>query len=184
MITIRYNAFETNSSSSHALVISIKQKTREEFDLIEPNSKGYIVVYGGEFEWGFEEYYDTMDKINVLATVARYSEDEKETLKLLTQVIKDVTYCTDVIYEWDIVEEDYDKYGIVKSLYCEYPSIDHESRNLYLDIFSKGKEYVKQFIFNGDNCFFTGNDNDYDKRGIDLAQLRRGGCKDCEIIRS
>ncbi len=64
MKNIRNNVFETNSSSSHSIVISRSNKCK---DTIELNNDGCIVLTGGEFGWDWEMYHFAEDKANYCA---------------------------------------------------------------------------------------------------------------------
>lgn len=68
MIQIRYNIYETNSSSVHALVI--------------PNDNPIVIpktvrLRGGEYGWEDAEYWDTL---NYLYEACRYHPTEKQKL--------------------------------------------------------------------------------------------------------
>lgn len=90
MIQVRENVFETNSSSTHSLVFS--QKDRETKYPLELDSyhqcyddvnKGLLCIRFGEFGWGFAILQDPRDKLNYLMTqVASEEIDWEEREKL------------------------------------------------------------------------------------------------------
>lgn len=183
MITIRYNAFETNSSSSHALVIS-KQLKKPNYspaaNLI--NKEGYILVYGGEYELESNEYFDTMEKINVLAAAACSIDENDKYLNILKNAIKSAVRCKDVIFVWMVDKKQYSKYGINKNECCEYVIVDHLSVHLYLNILNKGTQYIQQFIFDNNCGFYTGSDNDHNIGEMRKSQRKEFEDKGCEFI--
>ena len=135
MINIRKGLFETNSSSSHSIVIS--EDTDGILDTITPDENGAITLIGGEFGWEWLRYNDALTKANYCAVDCNNDQDR---LNRLAEVIKEHTGAREVIFE------------LGKSY------IDHESvgttRDACID-----KETLKNFIFNSKSWLFTGNDN-------------------------
>lgn len=138
MKNIRYNIFETNSSSSHS--ISLSDISDGIMNTIKCNNKGIITLVGGDFGWEYQKYNDPLTKANYCVTDQYHRPDNIEILK---EVIKDHTGCKKVNIE------------LSTNAY-----IDHQSRGTTDDIFSLGKEAIRQFIFNDRAYLFTGNDND------------------------
>ena len=79
MITIRHSVFETNSSSSHSLVFSKKNRGYD-FDL-PVDKDGTLVIPFGEFGWGPEVLHTPMEKLSYFVTDNApwnvFGEDEK-----------------------------------------------------------------------------------------------------------
>ena len=89
MIKIRNNVFETNSSSTHSLVFSKKDRKSEyplELDAYhqcyDDVENGLLCIKFGEFGWGPAILVDARDKLNYLMTqvanevIDTYDEDE------------------------------------------------------------------------------------------------------------
>ena len=71
MKQIRQDTFETNSSSSHSITISNKGHfDANALPIVEyyKGAKNCVVLTGGEFGWGYEEFDDALTKANYLAT--------------------------------------------------------------------------------------------------------------------
>ena len=65
MIQIRKNVFETNSSSTHSLVISKKERS---YDYHLPVEAGVLTIPFGEFGWGPELLIEPIEKLSYLVT--------------------------------------------------------------------------------------------------------------------
>lgn len=138
MITKRQSVFETNSSSSHSLTIGCGKN----WDTINLDQDNNIILEGGEFGWGYEEYYDALTKANYYAVDNRGYE---ENLELLTKVLKEYTNCNEVIFNFDL-DSYYDSY------------IDHQSSGLTREeIYTE--DDLKNFIFNRSSILIIDNDN-------------------------
>ncbi len=161
-VQIRRSIFETNSSSTHSIVIrrgTIENTGIEWFYHDENNN---IILEGGEFGWEEEIYYDPQTKANYVAVgimhildeefISEYSvelvERYKKYKEMLTKVLKEVTGCNDVIYD----------------IFTEYSNnrnwsyIDHQSEDEFLYAL-EDEETLKSFIFGADSRLITGNDN-------------------------
>lgn len=135
---IRKGAFETNSSSTHAINIF------RGYD--EKNIPESIVVTPGEFGWECDTYYDAESKLSYLYTwcLSVMSKDEAEyKIKeaLVNLGVKEVEF--------------EDGTGWYEDGY-----IDH-SGNLYReDLDTIFENYFGDFIFGDSSYIETGNDND------------------------
>ena len=135
---IRKGAFETNSSSTHAINIF------RGYD--EKNIPESIVVTPGEFGWECDTYYDAESKLSYLYTwcLSVMSKDEAEyrIKEALTNLgVKEVEF--EECSGW--YEEGY---------------IDH-SEDLYRgDLDTIFENYFGDFIFGCSSYIETGNDND------------------------
>ena len=65
MLKIRKNVFETNSSSTHSLVVSNKERS---YDYELPVENGVLTIPFGEFGWGPDILVDPIDKLSYLIT--------------------------------------------------------------------------------------------------------------------
>lgn len=143
MKTIRQDAFETNSSSTHSITINSNTIL---YDSITPDEDGNIVLYGGQFGWDFEKFNDPLSKANYCAIDCGDYSEKKE---MLIRVIKKHTGAKDVIFKFVT------DYSIETP---NYSYIDHQSCGTSNDAFSDD-DYLKNFIFNVKSTLFTGNDN-------------------------
>lgn len=135
MKKFRNNVFETNSSSTHSITIG---KNCLLDDTIEVNGDGEIILYGGEFGWGIEEYNDALIKANYCAID---QQDNDENIEMLIRVIKNFTSCKNVI-----IEIDYNSY------------IDHQSYGTSDKAF-ESDETLTEFLFSSNSYLYTDNDN-------------------------
>lgn len=79
MIQIRKNVFETNSSSTHSLVISKKERS---YDYSLPvDDDGTLTITFGEFGWGPELLITPIEKLSYLVTDRGGLYDIPEELK-------------------------------------------------------------------------------------------------------
>jgi len=150
---IRGGVFETNSSSSHSLVLA-----RTDNILDVPFSpaimeRGVVDIQTGEYGWNVETFTHTMDKLSYLYTDAMGGSMDTDTpdpenndkLKMIVDAVKEHTGC-DVNF---VVEDDFYPFGY----------IDHQSVGECDEVWDAGVEGVKRFVFNPDSYFMTDNDN-------------------------
>jgi len=164
---IRSSAFETNSSSSHSMVIIGGEFVKE---TLSPNSHGEIDIYGGEFGWGVEEHSDAATKASYCLSYLMMNQDveniesksfkssdedwmnfqwnnftgNKKDLALLVESIHEATGC-DVRF---VKESGWDGFG----------HIDHQSDYVGKEAF-ESKENLIAFIFNPKSSILISNDN-------------------------
>lgn len=134
-LQIRRAAFETNSSSTHALnVFKGNDYTIPENILISP----------GEFEWECKTYNYPEDKLSYLYTYL-LSFYDKETAQEFLTVRLEKLGVKEVIFEdcdgWDV-----------------NGYIDHSNELHDMDILLN--EFFEDFVFNSASYIETGNDND------------------------
>ncbi len=135
MIQIRKGVFETNSSSTHSITISLDNS--ELMDTIKLDTDNNITLKGGEFGWGWKKYNDALTKAN-------YCVQDGFDRELLSEVIKEQTGAENVFFSEIDIDEGY---------------IDHQSTNTTFKI--KNKEELRQFIFNPKSWLYIGNNNNY-----------------------
>lgn len=142
METIRKNAFETNSSSSHSLTIDASFNP---IDTIIPDENGIITFDGNyEFGWDQDDFYGSYMKIiYCLIDLGAHqsSHRDEDGIKMLLDVIKEHTGAKEIIIEID-----------------SGSYIDHQSCGVTNELF-ESKEKLVNFIFNPDSYFSTDNDN-------------------------
>lgn len=175
---IRNKVFETNSSSCHS--ISIEKCESSLYDRLYPNEDGDIVLDGGEFGWGYDEYRDASTKANYIAVAIRLLENaaedfntaSEERKKVFTyyslpgfadknyfaiksifeKVIKNQTGCNNIIYNFST------KYDYESDL--NYAYIDHQSFEDGEDAeWMLNEEEVFNFIFSPNSQLVIDNDN-------------------------
>lgn len=135
----RKGVFETNSSSSHSVVIE------DGIDFIVPeNLEEEIKICGGEYGWDEETFSSWRDKMSYAYTYAK-NYGLSEDLENLKEVIEEYTKKKVV----------FDKTG---SQYYTDGYIDHQSIEEAEKIFAS-KETIKKFIFASASYFMTDNDN-------------------------
>ena len=155
---IRRNVFETNSSSSHSIIVDEEAKA----DMLQtmPISKSGTVYIDGvdEFGWGNQRYNDPMTKAIYcfVDTWGKAGKDER--LLMLTKVIKEHTGALNVDFSrlTKVLEKDTwaGKPGdIIAKGY-----IDHQSDGTSLEAFDT-KEKLRNFIFSPKSWLFITNDN-------------------------
>lgn len=135
---VRSSVFETNSSSTHSLVVSnLNDLLEQPFSDIDIKN-GSITVEQGEFGWEWETYSSVYDKLMYLATASKENPEHRQ---MICDAVKEHTGL-DVIF--DDENEGY---------------VDHQSSDVPDVVWSLGVEGVKKFLFNPRSVLETGNDN-------------------------
>jgi len=134
MKTIRKNAYETSSSSSHSLCIATG-------DLTIPNVTS-LLLRKGEFGWERDEHSDFGTKLRYSYTLSKGSVSDHY-LEMLKEVLHEY------IPTLETIEEDEESWGYV----------DHQSFDLIDEVF-ESKQSLASFLFCGGSSIETGNDND------------------------
>lgn len=155
-IQIRYNIFETNSSSSHSLTIA-EYKEGQLLDTLYPDygTTDTLTVGSDEFGWDWATFDDAATKLSYCAIYVRdwvEGDDQPKFFDILTKVIQEHTGIKNIIYPYE------------KGDYTDYTGyIDHQSvEDRDLDYLFENPELLRQFIFNPESTLRTGNDNEYD----------------------
>ena len=178
MKQIRYNVFETNSSSSHTLNISPEMIDSMMDTSLIPNEEGSIVLGGGEFGWEWEKYNDAINKANYTAVLllelqnapkvynkeyplVKFSQESYETcFANFEAVLKSQTGAKNIIIATTVNRDNdtpCDNYGEpYRESYIDHQSCEDIKDYLWL----LEKEKIRQFIFNKHSWLYTGNDND------------------------
>lgn len=136
---VRGNMWETNSSSSHAVVL-FSDSDPGVYDTYLPHEDGVVVLSGGEYGWGYDTLSTTLDKLNYAATEVFCYGDENRQEELRT-IVREVT-----------------------GLEIEFQGSHND--NAYIDHQSVGtlREYseevpLKELIFNSNYGILIDNDN-------------------------
>ena len=181
---IRYGLPETNSSSSHSVVISRLDKSnidKEKYLSFLPNEDGVINIPKSDIDFGdrgFAASNDSMIKLQlVISLLAQKSDTIQEfgkRLFWLKRILCNFTGASDVIFDGltefnDIYKSYFNLEGgaesqgytyIIKdSLSNAFNEVDHQSYySLFREILDN-KDCMLDFIFNTDSWLFLGNDS-------------------------
>lgn len=137
MKQIRSKIFETNSSSTHSVIIDTKS------DFINISDK-VITIGIGEFGWGQYTYHDFYSRASYALTYATNYGDH-EYVDLMKKVIEEHTGA-EVIFNNQ------------RNEYGESGYIDHQSVDRAANIFNS-EQSLKDFLFRSGSYFETDNDN-------------------------
>ena len=147
----RHSIFESNSSSSHSISIatdgalgSTSLPVQDYFQDIEGNPHhNCVVLTGGEFGWGIEEYSDAFMKANYLAVYLKiYAETNTVARERFERVIKDATGADEIIYDFN----------------NDNSYIDHQSLDVPMEPLSD-ESALHQFLFSRASILTIDNDN-------------------------
>ena len=146
MISIRYNTFETNSSSTHSLAVPKKVE----------HIPSDVRFHFGEFGWGLDDCIDPADYLYT-GIVTNSQEIREKYLPKLKEVLErnniKAKYANYELsgYKWDGKTEYY--------VSSDYGFIDHCCElEYFLEWLFEDDDRVLRFI--SDGLVFTGNDND------------------------
>ncbi len=148
-IKIREGLFETNSSSSHAIVFQKAPVIRpEDFDNddLKPDKSGELLIATGEFGWGPDRYDDSLYKASYALTYA--SHYAKDKLPTLERVLMAHTGAKTVKFVGCGNVGEYDAGGY----------IDHASADVCESMF-ECDETLDRFIFDPRYILLIANDN-------------------------
>lgn len=163
MKQIRSKAFETNSSSTHCLVLT--DDSTKYFNSYIPEKISF-----GEFGWGYETLSSAQDKLSYILTLIQYVDDgvksipfpnwddpNRDSLELEYSSKKMTAIENSKYLSWlkELVLEKTGKSFDIEKLDSDYYDmgyIDHQSLSPHIfykhgkDIFSMGKEDFKEFL--------------------------------------
>lgn len=152
MIQIRQGVFETNSSSTHSIVIPKKtDKTAQ-----------YIEFHIGEYGWENEKVLDTP---SYLYTAILYTETKDGAVEKI-QRIKDVLNAHGIGYSFEKPKYDNRYYDYE---YLDNGYIDHGNELCdFIDTILDDEDMLLRYLFDG--VVYTGNDNqDEQPAGCNIA---------------
>jgi hypothetical protein len=140
---VRKSVFETNSSSSHSLVVDHDSELNKQPFNEELTKKGVLNVQGGDYHWGYEELHSAEEKINYLAQQYKTTDNEDD-LKLLAEVV----------FEYSGITLEFDYHAL------ENGSIDHQSVGIVpAGRKTKIKKELIDLIFGKKSYIIISNDN-------------------------
>jgi hypothetical protein len=168
----RVGVFETNSSSTHSLVIANAGLVFDCMPVDWMLKIGIITTSGGEFGWEWKTRSSFEDKLAYLSVrafgqvedmfnsgeiycgVTQIAVDELRNVSsmcaMLSDAINEVTNCE--LRFINISTDDWNRIGY----------IDHQSWDVPDEVFDGGVEAVKRFLFCSTSYIRTGNDNSDD----------------------
>lgn len=157
MFQIRENVFETNSSSSHSIVVARAPKSPA-IENVGPN--GYASYENGvlrlnednNFGWGWEVLTDWLDKFAYAVADLQYRE---RVLEDLLEKVKDRLGCSYIIIPRRILWNDPSKTE------PDYGYVDHQSCGTLLDFLEETGVDILDFIFDERYAVILDNDNNY-----------------------
>lgn len=132
MENVRANVFETNSSSSHSVSVTIESEGV--LDTIAPDKRGEILIHGDD--WSYAEFSssDSLEKAGAIAIMFHLTEDE-DLKKMFEKVVLEHTGATKIVYDIRTHGEKLNSY-MSSEVMCE------------LERATKNKTQLKNFIFN------------------------------------
>ena len=167
---IRSGVLETNSSSSHSVCISRSKDKAKPGDGVwdlDLREDGVLYIPCADIGFGRNLFKSNkcLMKLQYAYGLAYSCCPEKQ--YELTELVKRVTGAREVVIEW---VEDYKKKvdaqgGLLKDLYVETPEIDHQSLDLYDEVF-ENEDTLKEFIFNPKSWLYGGSDETEDPSGF------------------
>lgn len=141
---IRRGLFETNSSSTHSIVIGNNGQD------IYANLPERVEFRGGEFGWEHELYYDMQSKANYLYTSIVWCEhDTNEAVNKIRNILS----------KWNI-EVDFEELN-EKGDFKRFAYVDHGYENN--DLVQKlcnDETLLMNYLFSDNSYIETGNDNE------------------------
>lgn len=163
----RFNLPETNSSSSHSVVIN--RASIEYSSDIDLDEDGDIVLESGRgFGWEWKAMNSVKDKLLYVCGIyyfinsnweeksyARKYIDVHKKLSALSRLVCKFTGANGIKFTW--IDSSNDDDG--------HPEIDHESSGIF-DSIVGSKDSLKNFLFNKKSWLFTGNDNSDEREGF------------------
>jgi hypothetical protein len=162
---IRIDLPETNSSSSHSVAICMTNKLSLHkgdpgFDLDIRDGILYLPEHPS-FGWEYFKSNSIEEKLlyvcGIFCSDIETASGQKRIYKL-KRFLKDTLGVKDVKFAWI---DKYFKEEMQKDpddRYYEYPSIDHESHDIFDEI-TENTDTLKNFIFNEGSWLYGGNDN-------------------------
>lgn len=141
---IRHGVFETNSSSTHSIVVN----RNGDYVGLTPNDDNEIAVRPNDFGWATDTFEKPEEKLSYLLIYIR-DWIPVETLKLvytkrLLDMVKEHTGATNIYLDGD------DNDG-----YIDHQSVEHGE----LECYFSDPELMKDFVFGRGSYVETGNDN-------------------------
>ena len=157
---------ETNSSSSHAVSISMGS------NFVKPGDSdwditiedGILKIPGGvSFGWEYFRSNSVLTKLQYLCGIYCWDVESGNGLKRIKKkkkILKEIFGVKKVEFAWltEYFKEIREEGKKPEDVYYAYPEIDHNSHDIFEDII-ESKETIKHFLLSRDSWLFGGNDN-------------------------
>lgn len=148
---VRQNCWETNSSSSHSLtIVSGNYKIPKLSRLTSQNDPYEVVLTGGQFGWGIDNFSDFDTKLRYAYTSATGYDGEDNNPKTNNELAMLCDVITEYFPEWS--SKHYFKFTT-----GDY-YIDHQSTHLKDELF-QSKRTLRNFLFCSKSILHISNDN-------------------------
>lgn len=180
MLQIRKNVFETNSSSTHSLVISNKERS---YDYNLPVEDGVLTIPFGEFGWGPDILSTPIEKLSYLITdridlydIPEDIKDDEDAVQALImesepicEIVDAIKYCCPEVKEVRFeIGDSWNPFGYV----------DHQSCGTSNDAgFS-----IEEIAFSNKVIIMIDNDNSYHYEDYFTSWDGRPATKDIETL--
>ena len=156
---VRLNLPETNSSSSHSLVIGFDNHLKSKEDVLrelEPyiDDSGILRISSAEFGWDSGKFNTTYEKLQYLMAIScsyyGCNDNDEEAFSDRVKVQKLL----------GIVERIVKRYTGLREVKFDtsLSGVDHQSVDLYGEIMESNTS-IRQFLFSNQSWVFLGNDN-------------------------
>ena len=154
---IRKNIFETNSSSTHSIVIGNNGED------IYADLPKQLEFHGDEFGWEHELHTDTQSKANYLFTSLIYTHDPYGYMERIKEILS--KWGIEATFD-EIVKKKYDS-GYVRYDTANGDYVDHGDENTDLvKALCEDEALLMNYLFSDGSYVETSNDNgDYDTLG-------------------
>ena len=169
MKIVRQCSFESNSSSSHSLLIR-KQGMMRYRDIQVRSYDRLVHTKFGEFGWGIDTYYGATIKLSYAVTMVAETEEfnsedefyQTAGMKAINELIQDKCHCNGVCVDYPNFQiESYTWNGETKHYMSHNGYIDHQSSdyNSLQDFLDDWDITLERFIFDDNVGLLIDNDN-------------------------
>lgn len=148
---IRKQIFETNSSSTHSIVVGNNGED------IYAGLPKRLEFHGDEFGWEHKLYTDTQTKANYLFTSLIYTDTPHEYVERIKSTL--AKWGIEATFE-EIVENRYSSGGVCYEIDGDYSYVDHgyENQDLVKEL-CEDEAKLMNYLFSDGSYVETGNDN-------------------------
>ena len=180
MLQIRKNVFETNSSSTHSLVISNKERS---YDYNLPVEDGVLTIPFGEFGWGPDILSTPIEKLSYLITdridlydIPEDIKDDEDAVQALImesepicEIVDAIKYCCPEVKEVRFeIGDSWNPFGYVDHQSCGTSHEDGLS--------------IEEIVFSNKVIIMIDNDNSYHYEDYFTSWDGRPATKDIETL--
>ena len=178
---VRYGLPETNSSSSHSVVISKLENNKINCTALLPDKDGVIHIPPCDVYFGncnFKSSNDSLIKLQLVISLLSNMSDSISSfgkkLSWIKEILCNFTGARDVVFEGisrfneiyknsiieDKIDQDFRRYDyiIYESLGSAFGDVDHQSVDYLIDNIFENKHTILDFIFNPDSWLFLSSD--------------------------